>query len=155
MMPNREAVVASAVYGETEDELEAAKAGEQARIRLRGIEEEGILPGFVLCSPSRPVNCVSAFEAQIVIVEVRSIISAGYNCVLHIHAATREVTFGALLHKLEKGTGRKSKKPPGFATKGVSIIARLELTEGAVCVERYVFAITVVLTITVIPRYHS
>lgn len=53
-----------------------------------------------------------------------------------VHSATEEVTFTALLHKLQKGTNRKSKKPPGFATRGMSIIARLEVTGGAgsVCV---------------------
>lgn len=58
---------------------------------------------------------------------------------LHVHSAQEEVTFDALLHKLEKGTGRKSKKAPGFATKGMSIIARLKVIGGAgnVCVERF------------------
>ena len=56
-----------------------------------------------------------------------------------VHAATEEVTFEALLHKLEKGTGRKSKKAPGFATKGMSIIARLKVTGnvGGVCIETF------------------
>lgn len=95
-MPNREKITIAALYGETEDEVQLAQAGEQARIRLRGIEEEDIFPGFVLCSPKRPVHCVNAFEAQIVLLELRSIISAGYNCVIHIHSATEEVTIGKL-----------------------------------------------------------
>jgi len=139
MMPNRESISISALYGETEDEIEHATCGEQVRLRLRGIEEEDILPGFVLCSPKRPVHCVSAFEAQIVLLDLKSILSAGFNCVMHVHSATEEVTFAALLHKLEKGTNRRSKKAPGFATKGMSIIARLEVIGGAgsVCVERF------------------
>ncbi|KAI9807578.1 MAG: translation termination factor GTPase eRF3 [Sarcosagium campestre] len=139
MMPNREKTDVAALYGESEEEIAAATCGDQVRIRVRGIEEEDILPGFVLCSPKRPVHCVTAFEAQIRILELRSILSAGYNCVLHVHAAIEEVTFAALLHKLEKNTGRKSKKPPAFAAKGQSIIARLEVTAGAgaVCVERF------------------
>lgn len=44
------------LYGETEDEISEAIAGDQVRIRLRGVEEEDILPGFVLCSPSSPVG---------------------------------------------------------------------------------------------------
>ena len=58
---------------------------------------------------------------------------------LHVHAAQEEVTITALLHKLEKGTGRKSKKAPGFATKGMSIIARFQITgtAGSICVERF------------------
>ncbi|KAJ8607063.1 hypothetical protein MRB53_040572 [Persea americana] len=141
MMPNRETIDVFALYGETEDEIDAATCGEQVRLRLRGIEEEDILPGFVLCSAKRPVHCVSAFEAQIVLLELKSILSAGFSCVMHVHSATEEVTFTALLHKLEKGTGRKSKKAPGFATKGMSIIARLEVVStgvaGSVCVERF------------------
>lgn len=139
MMPNKETIGISALYGETEDEIPHATCGEQVRIRLRGIEEEDISPGFVLCSPKRPVHCVSQFEAQIVLLELKSILSAGFNCVLHVHAAQEEVTFAALLHKLEKGTGRKSKKAPGFATKGMSIIARLQVISaaGSICVERF------------------
>lgn len=139
MMPNRVTTGISALYGETEDEIDGATCGDQVRIRLRNIEEEDILPGYVLCSPKRPVHCVSTFEAQIVLLELDSILSAGFNCVMHVHASTEEVTFEALLHKLEKGTGRKSKKAPGFATKGMSIIARLKVTgqSGSVCIERF------------------
>ena len=139
MMPNREETTISALYGETEDEVPVASCGDQVRMRIRGVEEEDILPGFVLCSPKRPVHCVAAFEAQIALLELKSILSAGFNCVLHVHSAIEEVTFAALLHKLEKGTGRKSKKPPAFGKQGMSIIARLEVIGGAgrVCVEKY------------------
>ena len=139
MMPNKEEVGISALYGETEEEVPNALCGDQVRMRLRGIEEEDIMPGFVLCSPKRLVHCVSSFEAQVSIVDLKSILSAGFNCVLHVHAATEEVTFDALLHKLEPKTGRKSKKPPPFAAKGQNIIARLKVTSGGgkVCVERF------------------
>lgn len=139
MMPNKESISISALYGETEEEIPHATCGEQVRMRIRGIEEEDIMPGFVLCSPKRLVHCVSAFEAQINIVDLKSILSAGFNCVLHVHSATEEVTFEALLHKLEPKTGRKSKKPPPFASKGMGIIARLRVTSGGgkICVERF------------------
>ncbi|KAI2633046.1 hypothetical protein GGS26DRAFT_555096 [Hypomontagnella submonticulosa] len=139
MMPNKEKVEIAALYGETEDEIQIAQCGDQVRIRLRGIEEDDISAGFVLCSPKRLVHNVSAFEAQIRILELKSILSAGFNCVLHVHSAVEEVTFAALLHKLQKGTGRKSKVPPTHAKRGDSIIARMEVTGGAgsVCVERF------------------
>ena len=139
MMPNKEEVGISALYGETEEEIPHAGAGDQVRIRVRGIEEEDIMQGFVLCSPKRLVHCVKEFEAQINIVDLKSILSAGFNCVLHVHAATEEITFAALLHKLEPRTGRKSKRPPAFAAKNQNIIARLQVTSGGgkVCVERF------------------
>lgn len=139
MMPNKQTVDVSAAYGETEDEVAIAQCGDQVRLRLRGIEEEEILPGFVLCSPKRLVHNVSQFEAQIRILDLKSILTAGFNCVLHVHAAIEEVTFSSLLHKLQKGTNRKSKLPPSHAKKGDSIIAILQVTGGAgsVCVERF------------------
>lgn len=139
MMPNKQAVEIAAAYGETEDEVPIAQCGEQVRLRLRGIEEEEIVPGFVLCSPKRLVHNVSEFEAQIRILDLKSILTAGFNCVLHVHAAIEEVTFAALLHKLQKGTNRKSKLPPSHAKKGESIIARLQVIGGAgsVCVEKF------------------
>ncbi|KAI1118647.1 hypothetical protein F5Y14DRAFT_222486 [Nemania sp. NC0429] len=139
MMPNKEKVDIAALYGETEDEIQIAQCGEQVRMRLRGIEEDDISPGFVLCSPKRLVHNVKAFEAQIRILELKSILTAGFNCVLHVHAAIEEVTFAALLHKLQKGTNRKSKLPPTHAKRGDSIIARMEIIGGAgsVCVETF------------------
>ncbi|OQD74043.1 hypothetical protein PENDEC_c012G00930 [Penicillium decumbens] len=139
MMPNRTDVSIAALYGETEDELQTATCGDQVRLRLRGVEEEDFFPGFVLCSPKRPVHCVNAFEAKIRILDLKSILTAGFNCVLHVHSAVEEVTFAQLLHKLEPGTGRKSKRPPPFVSRGQTVIARLEVTgtAGAVCVERF------------------
>lgn len=139
MMPNREKVEIAALYGESEEEVPNAQSGDQVRLRLRGIEEEDVLPGFVLCSPKRPVHCVKQFEAQIRILDLKSILSAGFNCVMHVHSAIEEVTFSALLHKLQKGTNRKSKLPPSHAKRGESIIARLEVIGGAgsVCVEKF------------------
>ncbi|KAI8628474.1 hypothetical protein F5Y19DRAFT_141517 [Xylariaceae sp. FL1651] len=139
MMPNKEKIEIAALYGETEDEIQIAQCGDQVRMRLRGIEEDDIFPGFVLCSPKRLVHNVKAFEAQIRILELKTILSAGFNCVLHVHAAIEEVTFAALLHKLQKGTNRKSKVPPTHAKRGDSIIARMEVIGGAgsVCVETF------------------
>lgn len=139
IMPNRNQVEVAAIYGETEEEIPVAQSGDQIRIRLRGIEEEDILPGFVLCSPKRLVHTVTSFEAQIRILDLKNILSAGFNCVMHVHSAIEEVTFAALLHKLQKGTGRKSKVPPSHAKKGESIIARMEVIGGvgSVCVEKF------------------
>jgi peptide chain release factor subunit 3 len=139
MMPRKDKVEVTVVYGEQEDEIPIAQCGDQVRMRIKGVEEEDILPGFVLCSPKRPVHCVAEFEAQIRILELKSILTTGFNCVLHVHSAIEEVTFAALLHKLQKGTNRKSKLPPTHAKRGDSIIARMQVIGGAgsVCVERF------------------
>lgn len=139
MMPTKQQVEAAAVYTDTEEEVGIAQCGNQTRMRLRGIEDEEISAGYVLCSPKRLVHTVTAFEAQVRIIDLPNILTAGFNCVLHIHAAIEEVTFGALLHTLQKGTNRRSKKAPTHAKKGDNILVRLELIDKqrSVCVEKY------------------
>lgn len=136
LMPNKVSVEVVTIYNETEQECDAAFCGEQVRLRIKGVEEEDLAPGYLLTSPNNPVKTVTRFEAQIAIVELRSILSNGFSCVMHLHTAIEEVKFVELKHKLEKGTNRKSKKPPAFAKKGMKIIAVLEANE-AVCAETY------------------
>ena len=52
---------------------------------------QDISPGFVLCDPSSPCHVGHVFDAQIVILEHKSIICAGYSAVLHIHSVVEEV----------------------------------------------------------------
>lgn len=136
LMPNKIAVEIQNIYNETENEVDMAMCGEQVKLRIKGVEEEDVSAGFVLTSPKNPIKNVTKFVAEIAIVELKSIMSAGFSCVMHVHTAIEEVTITRLLHKLEKGTNRKSKKPPAFAKKGMKIIAVVE-TEGPVCVETY------------------
>lgn len=47
--------------------------------------------GFVVCDPSRPVHTVTAFEAELVILDYKNIITAGFSCVMHAHSAIEEI----------------------------------------------------------------
>jgi peptide chain release factor subunit 3 len=58
----------------------------------QGIEEEDVSPGFVLCDASTPIKTGKIFDAQVVILEHKSIICAGYSAVMHIHCAAEEIT---------------------------------------------------------------
>lgn len=136
LMPNKDQVEVAAIYNEMEDEIPTAFCGDNVRIRLRGVEDEDISPGFVLTSPKKPIHAVRQFEAQLAILEHKNIICAGYSAVMHIHTLAEEVTLPALLHYFDKATGRKSKKPPQFAKKGQKVVALIETT-APVCVERF------------------
>ncbi|CAE6518238.1 unnamed protein product [Rhizoctonia solani] len=136
LMPNKTNVEATAIYNEMEEEINYAYSGDNVRLRLRGVDDEDITPGFVLTSPGKPVHSVTQFEAELVILEHKNIICAGYSAVMHVHTLAEEVTLSALLHYFDKKTNRKSKKPPQFAKKGQKIIALIETT-AAVCVEPF------------------
>ena len=133
--------------------MDQAFCGDNIRIRLRGVNDEDVLPGFVLTSPTRPVKAVTAFKADLSIVETKNIICSGYSCVLHVHTLAEEVTLTvchcflevssetdqiiqALLHYYDKKTRRKSKKPPQFAKVGMIVSALIE-TSAPICIEKW------------------
>ncbi|KAF9549838.1 translation termination factor GTPase eRF3 [Mortierella hygrophila] len=137
MMPNAVKVEVANIYNELEKEIPVAGVGDLIRLRLRGVEEEDVMLGFVLCSLKHPVHAVSKFEAALGILDLKNIIASGYTAVLHIHTAIEEVTLTAMLHLIDKKTGRKSKRPPQFLKKGQQGIVTIETSGGALCVETF------------------
>ncbi|KAI8835342.1 hypothetical protein BC829DRAFT_406478 [Chytridium lagenaria] len=135
IMPNKKVAEVMAIFLEDE-EKQVANSGENIRLRLKNVEEEDVLPGFVVCTPKRPVHAVTAFEARLAIVEYKSIICAGYTAVCHAHTNTDEVTLAALLHKIDKKTGKRTKNPPQFVRQGESCIVRIECAS-PVCLEKF------------------
>ena len=57
-------VVVSTVYRD-DVEVAAARGGENLRLRLTGVDEDEVAGGFVLCSRSKPVPCVTYFDVQL------------------------------------------------------------------------------------------
>lgn len=70
-----------------------ALCGDNIRVKLRGVEDDGeIAVGFVLTSVAAPVKTVTHFEAQLVILDHKNIICAGYSAVMHVHTLAEEVS---------------------------------------------------------------
>ncbi|KAG0361598.1 P-loop containing nucleoside triphosphate hydrolase protein [Gamsiella multidivaricata] len=136
MMPNAVKVEIAALFSEQEEEIPMAGVGDNVRLRLRGVEEDDIMTGFVLCSLKHPVHAVTKFEAALGVLDHKNIISAGYNAVLHVHTAIEEITLSAMVHLIDKKTGRKSKRPPQFLKKGQQGVVVIE-TGGLLCVETF------------------
>ncbi|KAI7824177.1 P-loop containing nucleoside triphosphate hydrolase protein [Kickxella alabastrina] len=134
IMPDKRVCEISTIYGENESEVQTAICGDNVRIKLRGIDEDAVQPGYVITDTKHPCHSTRAFEAQISILDARNIITAGYKSVLHVHSAIEEVTITKLLHKLKKGL--KSKVPPAFVKTNESCIVRIE-TNRAICLGRF------------------
>lgn len=135
VMPNRTQVSVDQMWSD-EEEVTAAGSGENVKIKLKGIEEEDVSPGFVVCDASMPIKTGKIFDAQVVILEHKSIICAGYSAVMHIHCAAEEVTVKALICLVDKKTGEKSKTRPRFVKQDQVAIMRIECS-GLICLEQF------------------
>lgn len=54
-------------------ETDDACPGENLKLRLKGIEEEEILPGFILCSPDNLCHSGRTFDAQVTVLRFLSL----------------------------------------------------------------------------------
>lgn len=135
LMPNRTPVTVDQLWSDDE-EVTAVGPGENVKIKLKGIEEEDVSPGFVLCDAATPIRTGRVFDAQLVILEHKSIICAGYSAVMHIHCAAEEVTVKALICLVDKKTGEKSKTRPRFVKQDQVAIMRIECA-GVICLEQF------------------
>lgn len=61
-------------------------------MKLKGIEEDEISVGFVICDPEKPVKVAQTFVAKVMIMDIKNIIAPGYTAVMHVHMASAEVT---------------------------------------------------------------
>lgn len=135
MMPNRVEIIVDALQLEGST-AQAAEPGDVVRLRLKGIEEEDVRVGFVLCSPRDLVSYTRSFIAKLMILEHKSIICAGYSAVIHIHSAVEEFTVSKLLAELDKRTGKPRQKNPKFVKPGMKCLVRLR-TSQPICIEPY------------------
>lgn len=135
LMPNRKPVEVLQLWSD-EDEVLSVTSGENVKIKLKGVEEEEVSSGFVLCDAMNPCRTGKVFDAQVVILEHKSIICPGYSAVLHIHASIEEVSVKALICLIDKKTGDKSKTRPRFVKQDQVAIMRMECA-GVICLEPF------------------
>ena len=65
LMPNRTPVVVDQLWSDDE-EVTLVGPCENVKIKLKGIEEEDVSPGFVLCDPNKPCKIGKVFDAQVI-----------------------------------------------------------------------------------------
>ncbi|XP_055332127.1 eukaryotic peptide chain release factor GTP-binding subunit ERF3A-like isoform X2 [Paramacrobiotus metropolitanus] len=143
LMPNRISVEVLQVWAD-ETEVTVAACGDNVRVKLRGVEEDDVQAGFILCDSANPCKTGSEFDAQVAIYEHKNIICAGYKAIMHLHALQEAVTVKKLIALVDKRTGKPDKEnlehqfPRLRCVKaGQLAIIRFECADGIVCMENW------------------
>ena len=76
LMPNKNKVIVDGITVD-EEEKEVCRSGDNVKLKLKGVEEEEVSPGHVLCQLKKPCSVCTVFDAQVVILEWKSIIAPG------------------------------------------------------------------------------
>jgi len=131
-MPGKLPCEVVSIYINDTTMVKTARAGENIRILLRGVEEENIHKGYVLCDKKETIPCQTKFEGQVVVLDLlahKSIFSAGYTAVIHIHTTAEECTVTALVSQLDKKTGQVIKHKPQFVKNGAVVNCIIECAQ--------------------------
>ncbi|CAG2172911.1 unnamed protein product, partial [Oppiella nova] len=136
LMPNRKQVEVLQLWTD-EEEVSQVNSGENVKIKLKGVEEEEVTAGFVLCDALAPCSVGRVFDAQVAILEHKSIICPGYSAVLHIHCAVEEISVKAIIDLIDKKTGKRAKAHPRFVKQDQVALMRLECSGGLICMEPF------------------
>mmetsp|Transcript_28557 Transcript_28557/g.92658 ORF Transcript_28557/g.92658 Transcript_28557/m.92658 type:complete len:495 (+) Transcript_28557:931-2415(+) len=147
IMPTRKPAEVQNVMLDDETELPGARPGENLRVRLRGVGDEDVLKGFVLCDAAHPCAAVHQFEAQIMLLQLlehRSVFTAGYRAVLHIHTLVEECTITRLLSSTDPAKKNPDGTPvvvrkPRFAKSNQLVNVRIRVPR-SICVDTYTSA---------------
>jgi len=94
LMPSGDQVTIQAIYDNADKRVPYAKAGEGVKVLLKGIEDDYVNIGDIICSNHSFCYVCNEFEAEIFLTHIpkhKSIMSTGYACVMHLHAAMEEV----------------------------------------------------------------
>lgn len=93
--------------------------------------------GFVLSGPRDRCPVVSKFQCQLQLLELldhKSIFTAGYKSMLHIHSITEECEVLHLDYELDRKS--KAKKQCKFVKSNAVVVCRIGLERG-ICVETF------------------
>jgi peptide chain release factor subunit 3 len=127
VLPAKQEAVVEGISIES-TEFEKCYPGDNVHLRVRGIDENDIHGGYVATSIPTSLRAVEFFQARVVILEVRNIISAGSQFMLHIHSAQEEASFHKLFAKIDRKTNEIVETDPACVKAGDVVIARIELT---------------------------
>ncbi|MBP2142979.1 elongation factor 1-alpha [Methanococcus voltae] len=107
------------------EQLPSAEPGDNIGFNVRGVGKKDIKRGDVLGPVDNAPSVAAEFDAQIVVLQHPSVITAGYTPVFHAHTSQIACTFGELSKKLNPATGEVLEENPDFLKAGDAAIVKL------------------------------
>jgi len=100
------------------EEVDEAGPGDNVGFNVRGVGKDDIRRGDV-CGPAEdPPTVAETFQAQVVVMQHPSVITAGYTPVFHAHTAQVACTIESIDQKLDPASGEVAEENPDFIQSG-------------------------------------
>lgn len=100
------------------EEVDSAGPGDNVGFNVRGVGKDDIRRGDVCGPADDPPTVAETFQAQIVVMQHPSVITAGYTPVFHAHTAQVACTIESLDAKIDPASGEVAEENPDFIESG-------------------------------------
>jgi len=104
------------------EEVDYAGPGDNVGFNVRGVGQDDIRRGDVCGPASDPPTVAETFQAQIVVMQHPSVITAGYTPVFHAHTAQVACTIESIDQKLDPSSGDVEEENPDYIQAGDAAI---------------------------------
>merc|ERR1719259_663814 len=137
LLPLQKQINICKVLDTNDNELAYANTGDSVTIHLKGVEEDEIRRGFVLCGQQFWTNLCYEFEAEVRVFELlpTHCFGPGFTCMMHLHTALEEITITHLT-KLELTDGVETKTKAIALKSGQRGIFKFK-SKNLLCLEKF------------------
>jgi len=107
------------------EEVPEAGPGDNVGFNVRGIGKDDIRRGDVCGPADDPPSVAETFQAQIVVMQHPSVITAGYTPVFHAHTSQVACTIESIDQKLDPASGEVAEENPDFIQSGDAAVVTI------------------------------
>ena len=107
------------------EEVDEAGPGDNVGFNVRGVGKDDIRRGDVAGPADDPPTVAETFQAQIVVMQHPSVITAGYTPVLHAHTAQVACTVESIDRTLDPASGETAEENPDYIESGDAAVVTL------------------------------
>ncbi|WP_207586950.1 translation elongation factor EF-1 subunit alpha [Halomontanus rarus] len=107
------------------EEVPEAGPGDNVGFNVRGIGKDDIRRGDVCGPADDPPSVAETFQAQIVVMQHPSVITAGYTPVFHAHTAQVACTVESIDKKIDSSSGEVAEENPDFIQSGDAAVVTI------------------------------
>lgn len=138
LMPQMKTFSVTSVQSVESTRMYFANAGESVKVQVKGLEEDEIRRGMVVCGTQFwPHVCVE-FEAEIALFQLQAsqTITAGFECTLHLHTLMEEASISKVVSRIERAGASVSSAPAHLLKSGETGVVRIKVRL-PICVEKF------------------
>ncbi len=107
------------------EEVPKAEPGDNVGFNVRGIGKDDIRRGDVCGPADDPPSVAETFQAQIVVMQHPSVITAGYTPVFHAHTSQVACTIESIDKKMDPSSGEVAEENPDFIQSGDAAVVTI------------------------------